>query len=39
MLRRYEAVEVREPMESLLYMKSWRIVRIGKGKPNPGDSP
>jgi hypothetical protein len=36
MLRRYEAVEVREPMESLLYMKSWRIVRIGRENQIPG---
>jgi hypothetical protein len=34
MLRRYEVVEVREPIESLLYMKSWRMVRIGKRKAN-----
>jgi len=27
-LRRYEAVEVREPIEFLLYMKSWNVVRI-----------
>jgi len=30
MLRRYEAVEVSPPMESLLYMKSWRTVGIQK---------
>jgi len=28
MLRRYEAVEVREPVESLLHMKSWNVVKI-----------
>ena len=32
MLRRYEAVELREPTESLLYMKSWRTVGIKKRK-------
>jgi len=34
MLSRYEAVELRPPIEFLLYTKSWEIVSIRKQKTN-----